>query len=1019
MRVELGLAWAGMRYRKVPWLLLTLGVAVAVALPVLSAGLRSEAAVAAVVSAVDALPPSDRTVLAVTSTDLRGSTLAEVDRTVRAGLAAAEVAATVQSLTFRPLSIGGTDVTLGAVDRLGDRVRLTSGALPRACTAGRCEVLAVRAPGSDRTFDAAAAVQPTERLGLVVTGTADLIDDRLVGAGVASATLPLLLGDDPEALADLTSLQLFGRILGWYGTLDGSAVAAQGSERFSRSLARIADQVNLAGGGPLSVNWPSEAVATAAGRAAASANRFTVLGAGAGALQLGFCLVLAAGMRRRQQLVGLLLSRRGGSSAQVLLTAVLQAVVAVVVGLLLGTVAAAGLVAARAHRESLDAGGAASRAVLSSFPVLTALTVLAIVLVSAVGTWPTTGSRSARWLAAFGLVLSTGVVVLAMANDSSDSSRATGTDLPSLAIVAFVVAVGLLIALAWPPLAALLSRAGRTDALSVSGSAAIVARRRPLVPMITAGFLAGACCLLVFTGGYQQSLRQSAADQAAAEVPLDATIAASARVSVPLDVFDPAALQAAAPAAIVRPVVTSVVSAFAGTSLARAFPLTGVDPEALPEMHEFAATTGATIDAAALASRLTTGRPTDPGAPVVPAGTRRISLAASGDDAAVTVSLWLSTAEGRQHQLSLTPRDGQLTGRLQPGPAQTVQAVEIAETSSTLMHRQHGVGEGTTDRALTAGTLRLGSASADGVPLPWSWTGWGSAQLTARAPDPGRLVLPYQIAEARVVITPGYVASGSRPALPVAVDPTTAANAGAAGRFGISVNGQTVPVQVVAVLQRFPGIGKAFVLADRTAVVALLNHSAPGTAAVSQVWIDAPGDSLGGVRDLLRSAPANTATVTFRSELERAIADDPVATRSIVLLSWAGVIALLLAMVAAAGGVRADVEASRTDQLALELDGLTPGRLRGRLLTRAGLVAVVGTPLGIVGGVVLTVLGVRLLVTGPGGGAVIPPLRPALGALPLLAVIGAAVLGVAVASTGTALGALREPFPRAGETDLR
>src|SRR6476660_9477354 len=155
MRVELGLAWAGLWYRKVPWLLLTLGVAVAVALPVLSAGLRSESAVAAVVSAVDALPPAGRTVLAVTSADLRGPAFAEVDHTVRAGLAAAEVAAPVQSLTFRPLSIAGTDVTLGAMDRLGDRVRLISGDLPRTCTPRRCEVVAVRAPGSKQTFDAA------------------------------------------------------------------------------------------------------------------------------------------------------------------------------------------------------------------------------------------------------------------------------------------------------------------------------------------------------------------------------------------------------------------------------------------------------------------------------------------------------------------------------------------------------------------------------------------------------------------------------------------------------------------------------------------------------------------------------------------------------------------------------------------------------------------------------------------------------------------------------------------------
>jgi hypothetical protein len=1019
MRVELGLAWAGIRYRTVPWLLLTLGVAVAVALPVLSAGLRSESAVAAVVSTVDALPPAERTVLAVTSTNLRGPTLTEVDRTVRAGLAADQVAAPVQSLTFRPLSLAGTDVTLGAMDGLGSRVRLTTGVLPRSCTASRCEVLAVRAPGSAQTIDPAAAMRPARQLGLVVTGTADLVDDRLVGAGVASANLPLLLGDDPNALADLSSLQLFGRILAWYGTLDGPSVASQGPGRFGQALAQLVDQVNVAGGGPLSISWPVDAVTAAADRAARSASRFAVLGAGAGALQLGFCLVLAAGMRRRQQLVGLLLSRRGATTAQVLLAAVLQAAIAVVAGALLGTLGAAGLVAVRAS-SSLDAAKAAEDAVGSSLWVLAALTALAIVLVGATGAWPTAGGRSARWLAAFGLVSSAGVVVLALANRGPDSSGATGADLlPTLAVVAFVAAVGLLVALAWPLLAAAIGRARRTPVLTVPGSTAIIARRRPLVPMITAGFLAAACCLLVFTGGYRQSLRQSAADQAAAQVPLDATIAASALVSVPLDVLDPAALRAAAPTATVHPVVTSVVAAFAGTSLARAFPLTGVDPAALPKMHEFAATTGATIGAEELARRLTTGHPPDPGAPVIPSGSRRVSLTASGDDAAVTVSLWLSTAEGRQHQVSLTRRGGQLTARLEAGPAQTVQAVEIAETASTLMHRQHGVGEGTTDRALTSGTLRLGSASADGVPLSWSWTGWGSGQSTVSVPDPGDAVLTYQIAQERVVVTPGYVAPADRPVLPVAVDPTTAAAAGATGRFGISVNGQTVPVQVVAVLQRFPGIGKAFVLADRTAVVALLNRSAPGTAAVTQVWIDAPGDSLGDVRDILGSTPVSTAKVTYRSELERAIADDPVATRSILLLSWAGVIALTLAMVAAAATVRADLEESRTDQLALELDGLTPGRLRGRLLTRAALVAVVGTPLGIAGGVLATVVGVRLLVTGPGGAVVVPPLRPVLGALPLLAVVAAAVVGVALASTVTALSALREPFPQATQTDLR
>ena len=105
--------------------------------------------------------------------------------------------------------------------------------------------------------------------------------------------------------------------------------------------------------------------------------------------------------------------------------------------------------------------------------------------------------------------------------------------------------------------------------------------------------------------------------------------------------------------------------------------------------------------------------------------------------------------------------------------------------------------------------------------------------------------------------------------------------------------------------------------------------------------------------------------------------------RSILLLVVAGAVALGLAMVAAGTGVRADVEESQVDQLALELDGVTPAGLRSRLLRRGILVAVVGVPIGLAGGLLLTVLGVRLLLTGPGGEIVVPPLRPVLGGLPV------------------------------------
>ena len=405
MRVELGLAGAGIRQRPLPWLLLCLGVALAVGFPVFAAGLRQESGVAAVTGTLDSLPSYERTVVANTYQNLRGESAARLDRTVRTGLSDARVTSVARALVFKPVSIASTVVSLAALDQVDSRVLLTSGRLPSVCTPTLCEVLSVQLPGVAKTFDG--DIRAQRELGIVVTGTAQLTDYRLVGVGLIGANRPLLLGGAPEQMADLTSLQLFGRTLGWFGTLDGRTIAVTGVDRYGRALSALSDEVNLAGEGPLSVTWPADAVAAAEARAAASADRFAVLGAGAGALQLGLCLVVAAWQRRRQQLVGVLLARRGASSIQITGVTLLQAVPAVILGVLIGTGVAALVVALRASGSGTGAGlAAATSAAVSAVPVLIALAVLAVVSVTAVTRWPATGAGAARSVMVSALVAS-------------------------------------------------------------------------------------------------------------------------------------------------------------------------------------------------------------------------------------------------------------------------------------------------------------------------------------------------------------------------------------------------------------------------------------------------------------------------------------------------------------------------------------------------------------------------------------------------------------------------------------
>ncbi len=242
----------------------------------------------------------------------------------------------------------------------------------------------------------------------------------------------------------------------------------------------------------------------------------------------GLCLVVAAWLRRRQQLVGVLLVRRGGSSAQI--TGVTLAA-----GVAFGARRRAGR-----HRRR-RAGGRAARlgdgAQRRPGPGRAGCGRLG----GGVGRcrcwspwrcspWlasprsragrpparaPPGTSRCSRW---WPRRCSRSWCSAAESEPPPDRRHPAGS-LPTLAVVASVVAVGLLTALVWPYLVTIGRR--RREILTAASSTRIIARRRPLLPMVTAGFLAASCCLLVFTAGYRESLRQSGEDQAAYRVPLD------------------------------------------------------------------------------------------------------------------------------------------------------------------------------------------------------------------------------------------------------------------------------------------------------------------------------------------------------------------------------------------------------------------------------------------------------------------------------------------------------------------
>ena len=359
------------------------------------------------------------------------------------------------------------------------------------------------------------------------------------------------------------------------------------------------------------------------------------------------------------------------------------------------------------------------------------------------------------------MLLAGGLAVLALVRPTTDPRA----PLPVAALVGLTLATGLLGALLWSPAVAALGRLTR----AVEGGpplrrTVLLARRRPLLPSVTAGFLAAALATAFLAGAWSASTARSAQDQAANLVPLDARVSPSTQVQLPATVVDQARLAAVAPGVVVAPVTSTVVSAFVGSVGAVALPLTGLDPDVLPLVHRWSAVTGSDRSAAEVAGLLRTPAVAAP-APVVPAGTRRLVLDVRGLDPDVTLGVWVAGPDGQERQLRLTQRGDQAYADLPAGPALDVRALEIGESADHITHRQHGIGEGSTDRQLPAGTLRLGAVRADGVALPWSWAGWGADTVDVRplGSDGSGLEARYRILDARAVLLPSWVPGRGTP----------------------------------------------------------------------------------------------------------------------------------------------------------------------------------------------------------------------------------------------------------------
>ncbi len=963
MRAVLSLARAHVTRRPARFVLACFGTLVAVAF---AGVVLSEATISGDRAARDVLAhssPLERTVRVTWSDPMTGA----VQRQARGLLARVGLPAQSEAVLFSPIRLSGTLVQLAAVAPLG---RWSSSASRLgSCDVRSCPMVLADGRLPSSTLSAAGiritVVGPVRLSSAVPLGFAPTAG-RAPSAGFDSPSgnePPLLLSPDISGLERLGALSGFFRVHSWASTvpvdLDSWSIPAL-ERRLQTGQAELA-----ALGGGYSFSAPFDALAAARARAAAAPRRMLLTGGGVLAVLTVF-LVLAGGAMRREQRMELARLRLAGArSSECLALSVVEAGCVTGGALLAGAAVAVGACAILAWKAALPSGATIDNALLT--PATAAGIPLAL-LVGTAGLAAIAGSpRRLLVTVADGLGLAAVaalIVALALGTGSSTlalllaplACLAAGVALARGAAVALRLGGGL--ARRAPPLVR---------------AAAIGLARGPGLASVAIAFTAISIGLGGFALCFRATFERHASDQAAARVPLDASVAAGADFATPLQ-LQPLSRWRSLAGGPVLPVHRTEAS-YLGGGATVTVPALGVPAGGLRLIHGWRAGDAST-PLSVLARRLMPPGPARRPGPELPAGAQWLAIRAASPDLGLGVTADLRRSDGSVQQLPLGetfPHQVTLRAALPRGrfELEALQLTVPPGTEATVGHQnaENPVAQPQLETPVRLGSLtaldRQGRALAVLSTANWRGVGAAHALSTSR----GGILARFAAAGSLGVLRPPQP-SDARP-LPVLVDPTTAAATGPGGELPLAVDGLPVRARVVGVLRRFPTLSSdaaGFVVADTSRLGAALDAGSPGQGQANELWLSAPHPAR--LRAALASAPLTQLSSAFRSDVERALRDDPIARGVAGMLLAGAALALVLAL-AGALAVASDSVAESGVRRDLAGVGLGPVALRRELRLRLGMSVLVG----VVAGAAIAVLLTALAVPAVGGvlGAAAPP----------------------------------------------
>jgi FtsX-like permease family len=261
-------------------------------------------------------------------------------------------------------------------------------------------------------------------------------------------------------------------------------------------------------------------------------------------------------------------------------------------------------------------------------------------------------------------------------------------------------------------------------------------------------------------------------------------------------------------------------------------------------------------------------------------------------------------------------------------------------------------------------------------------------------------------AAAQVTFTAGNLAPAAVPAIAtLAFD--DASHTGVGSTVATTINGITVPAQIVAQADTFPTVTGSALLMDLTTVQAYLTEHGSSPLDVTQWWLATAGH---GVPPALASAlPAGT-SITSSSAVTAAATSDPLSAAPQQALLAVAAAAVLLAVTGFWVSIAANVRQRRAENALLAALGVVQRSAAAGLCTEKLLLSVPSSVLGLLLGTVVA----RLLVPAVTlTAAAQPPVPPAIALFDLPQTVPLAVVVAVLPALAAGLVIFRRPDPAA------